>query len=68
MPVGTPRLQAVPRKWELLTMVERRNAARVHDRTPATSSRIRKMPAWMPVLVKAGPIPAPCMPARSGPL
>ncbi|CAO3404325.1 hypothetical protein [Azospirillum palustre] len=45
-------------------MVERRNAARVHDRTPATSSRIRKMPAWM----KAGLIPAPGMPARSGPL
>ena len=41
MPVGTPRPQAVPRKWELLAMVERRNAARVQNRTPALSSRIR---------------------------
>lgn len=41
MPVGTPRPQAVPRKWELLAMVERRNAARVRNSTPALSSRIR---------------------------
>ena len=41
MPVGTPRPQAVPRKWELLVMVERRNAARVQNRTPALSSQIR---------------------------
>ncbi|QCG92503.1 hypothetical protein E6C67_00780 [Azospirillum sp. TSA2s] len=41
MPVGTPRPPAVPRKWELLAMVERRNAARVQNRTPALSSHIR---------------------------
>lgn len=38
---GRHGLKAVPRKWELLVMVERRNAARVLDRTPATPSRIR---------------------------
>ncbi|GLR81919.1 hypothetical protein FZ938_24610 [Azospirillum oryzae] len=48
MPVGTPRPQAVPRKWELLAMVERRNAARVQNRTPALSSHIR---------MTEGPIP-----------
>ena len=55
MPVGTPRPQAVPRKWELLTMAERRNAARVRDRAPATVSR-----AWMtssPVRTAASPVP-----------
>lgn len=59
MPVGTPRPQAVPRKWELLTMAERRNAARVRSRTPATVSRVRMMPPLvLPpfVLLAAGPI------------
>ncbi|SMF91436.1 hypothetical protein SAMN02982917_0237 [Azospirillum oryzae] len=64
MPVGTPRPQAVPRKWELLAMVERRNAARVQNRTPALSSHIR---------MTEGPIrgrrtiPARYMPPRGGP-
>ncbi len=64
MPVGTPRPQAVPRKWELLAMVERRNAARVQNRTPALSSHIR---------TTEGPtagrrtIPTRYMPSRGGP-
>ncbi|MBY6261789.1 hypothetical protein EI613_07610 [Azospirillum sp. 412522] len=48
MPVGTPRPQAVPRKWELLAMVERRNDARVRNRAPVTSSRIRMTPGPIP--------------------
>lgn len=78
MPVGTPRPQAVPRKWELLTMTERRNAARVRDRAPATSSRVQvtvsrvRMTSPL-VLMAVGPIsdrrtiPALHMQTRTGP-
>jgi hypothetical protein len=71
MPVGTPRPQAVPRKWELLTMDERRNAARVRDRAPATVSRVRMTSPL--VLMAVGPIsgrriiPALHMRTRTGP-
>ncbi|CBS90590.1 protein of unknown function (plasmid) [Azospirillum lipoferum 4B] len=62
MPVGTPRPQAVPRKWELLTMAERRNAARVRDRAPATVSRVRmtasRVRSTSPLVpMVAGPVP-----------
>ena len=64
MPVGTPRPQAVPRKWELLTMAERRNAARVRDRAPATVSRVRMTVSHVRTTSPLVPMAAGPMPGR----